>query len=61
MQVGGHDAWRGLMQQQSEVFRQKGYAVQFRVEEDQEHFLSLGPEGTKRLFDHLDAAANGCA
>jgi hypothetical protein len=61
MHVGGRDLdWRGAMEQQSEMFRKQGYTVQFRVEENQEHVLNLGPEGVTRLFDHLDAAANGC-
>jgi poly(3-hydroxybutyrate) depolymerase len=61
MHVGGRDLdWRGAMEQQSEMFKQKGYTVQFRVEENQNHVLSLGPEGVNRLFDHLDQAAKGC-
>jgi poly(3-hydroxybutyrate) depolymerase len=61
MDVGGNDAgWRAEMEQQSAMFRQKGYTVEFRVEENQNHVLSLGPEGLKRLFDQLDAAARGC-
>lgn len=62
MDAGGRDLeWRNAMQQQSEMFRQKGYTVQFRVEENQDHVLNLGPEGVKRLFDQLDASAHGCA
>lgn len=62
MDVGGRDSgWRGAMEQQSEMFKQKGYTVQFHVEENQDHVLSLGPEGINRLFDHLDAAAHGCS
>ena len=61
MDVGGLDTdWRDAMEQQSEMFKRKGYTVQFHVEENQNHVLSLGPDGIKRLFDHLDAAAHGC-
>jgi predicted peptidase len=61
MDAGGNDTgWRGAMEQQSEMFRQKGYTVDFRVEENQNHVLNLGPEGVERLFDQLDKAAHGC-
>ncbi len=61
MDVGGRDLeWRGAMEQQARMFQQKGYTVQFHVEENQNHVLSLGPEGNRRLFDQLDAAAHGC-
>jgi poly(3-hydroxybutyrate) depolymerase len=61
MDVGGNDAgWRGAMEQQSEMFKQKGFTVEFRVEENQNHVLSLGPEGIKRIFDYLGAANKGC-
>lgn len=62
MHAGGRDLdWRDAMEQQSEMFQRKGYTVQFRVEENQDHVLNLGPEGVTRLFDHLDAAASGCS
>jgi predicted peptidase len=62
MHVGGNDnGWRAAMEQQSKMFRAKGYTVQFRVEGGQSHVLNLGEEGDARLFDHLDSAANGCA
>jgi predicted esterase len=61
MDVGERDfEWRGAMEKESEMFRRKGYTVQFRVEENQNHFLSFGPDGITRLFDQLDAASKGC-
>jgi hypothetical protein len=62
MHVGGRDSdWHEAMEQQSEMFKQNGYTVQFRVEDNQDHVLNLGPEGVTRLYDHLDAAAKGCS
>jgi predicted peptidase len=62
MLVGGNDdGWRAAMEQQSKMFRKKGYTVEFHVEEGQSHVLNLGAEGDARLFDHLDAAAKGCS
>jgi hypothetical protein len=48
------------MKQQAEMFRKKGYTVQFRAEENQDHVPGLDHEGVMRLFDRLDAAARGC-
>jgi predicted peptidase len=62
MDVGSRDTdWREPMQQQAEMFKRMNYTVQFHVEENQDHVLNLGPEGTRRLFDHLDASAHGCS
>lgn len=61
MHVGGFDPdWGGKMEQQSEVLKRQGCKVQFHVEANQYHFLSLGAEDVSRLFDDLDAAARGC-
>lgn len=62
MMVGGNDTgWRGAMERQAKMFEQKGYTVQFHVEEGQGHVLSLGEDGDARLFDRLDAASRGCS
>jgi pimeloyl-ACP methyl ester carboxylesterase len=62
MYVGGNDFdWRDNMRQQFTMFQRKGYAANFRVEENQGHVLTLSQEEMQRLFDHLDAAAKGCA
>jgi poly(3-hydroxybutyrate) depolymerase len=61
MHAGSRDTdWRDSMKQQAELFQKKGYTVQFRVEENQDHVLDLDHDGVMRLFDHLDAAARGC-
>ncbi len=61
MHVGDRDLdWREDMKKQAAMFEQKGFTVQFRVEENQDHVLHLDHEGVMRLFDHLDAAAKGC-
>lgn len=62
MYVGDLDKdWNRAMKQQSEMLRQKGYAVQFIAEEDQGHAIDFGPEGIKQLFDDLDKASKGCS
>ncbi len=55
MDVGGNDLdWRGAMEQQATLFRQKGYRVEFGVEENQDHVLTLDRQGVMRLFDRFD-------
>lgn len=62
MYVGGNDYnWRANMRQQATLFQGKGYSVNFRVEENQGHVLTLSQAEIQRLFDGLDAAAKGCA
>jgi poly(3-hydroxybutyrate) depolymerase len=62
MYVGDRDNdWGRAMKQQYDLFRKKGYTVQFVPEEDQGHNLDLGPEGIIQLFDDLDLAAKGCS
>jgi predicted peptidase len=62
MYVGDRDKdWNKAMTQQSEMFKQKGYSVQFLAQEDQGHDLDLGLDGITQLFDDLDTAAKkGC-
>jgi predicted esterase len=61
MWVGGNDAgWRDKMAKQVALFQRKGYTTRFRVMENQNHVLSLDAMDLARLFDHLEAAANGC-
>jgi predicted peptidase len=62
MYVGDKDKdWNRAMTQQANMFKQRGYAVQFVAEEDQGHNLDLGPDGMAQLFDDFDKAAKGCS
>src|ERR1700722_5432966 len=55
MYVGDRDKdWVRAMKQQSDMFKEKGYAVQFLAQEDQGHSLELN---MTQLFDDLDLAA----
>ncbi len=61
MHVGELDAgWRQAMVGQAELLRDRGFRVQFAVEEGMGHGLdSLTGDGSKRLFEHFkDSAAN---
>jgi poly(3-hydroxybutyrate) depolymerase len=62
MHVGENDpGWRQAMQQQYEMFRQKGFRISYAVEPGMEHSLeTLTGAGSKRLFDHFDDAARNC-
>ena len=63
MHVGENDpAWLRAMQQQAEMFRQRGFKVHFVVEAGQGHALnSLAGDGSKRLFDQLEEASRACS
>jgi predicted peptidase len=62
MYVGDRDKdWNRAMTQQAEMFKRKGYSVQFLPQADQGHSLDLGPDGITQLFDDLDKAAKGCS
>ena len=62
MHVGEKDpGWRQAMQQQYEMFRQKGFRISYAVEPGMEHSLeTLAGAGSKTLFDHFDDAARNC-
>jgi poly(3-hydroxybutyrate) depolymerase len=62
MHVGELDPeWRGQMQQQSSMFRAKGYTVRFTVEKNEGHVMRtlIGP-ASARLFNQIEEAAKGC-
>jgi predicted peptidase len=62
MYVGDRDEdWGRAMKQQSDMFRKKGYMVNFFVEEDMGHNLDFGPDDINNLFDDIGSAAKGCA
>ena len=59
MYVGDRDKdWMRAMKQQFDMFKQKGYAVQFLAEEDQGHSLELD---ITQLFNDLDTAPKVCS
>jgi poly(3-hydroxybutyrate) depolymerase len=62
MHVGENDTgWREAMEEQSAIFRSKGYKVHFAVEPGMEHSLeTLAGAGSKRLFDQMEEAARSC-
>jgi predicted esterase len=62
MHVGEFDSgWRQQMEQQASVFRSSGMTVRMTVEKGQNHVIgTLIGEGSARLFDEIDATAQGC-
>ena len=62
LHVGEFDpGWRRSIERQFEVFRARGLPTQFAVEEGMGHGLdSLAGEGSRRLFEHFEHAAEHC-
>ncbi len=62
MHVGEFDpGWSRAMRAQAEMLRDRGFGVQFAVEEGMSHGLdSLAGDGSRRLFEHFEDAAENC-
>ena len=63
MHVGELDTgWLDQMQQQSSMFRAKGYTVRFTVEKNEGHVMrTLAGPGSARLFQQMEQARQGCS
>lgn len=62
MHAGEFDAeWLRAMQQQSALFRAKGYTVNTTVEKGQYHVIgTLTGDGSSRLFEEIENSTKGC-
>ena len=62
MHVGALDTdWVGQMEQQTSMFRAKGYTVHFTIEKNEGHVMrTLAAEGSARLYKQMEEASHGC-
>jgi predicted esterase len=62
MHVGEFDTgWVQQMQEQANMFRGKGYSVNFTIEKGQGHVMrTLAFDQSGRLFDEADKSRQGC-
>jgi hypothetical protein len=63
MHVGEFDTdWLRQMQQQTSLFRSKGYAVHFTIEKGEGHVMrTLAGERSARLFKEIEESREGCS